>query len=383
MKKLLFLFALVPFLGFAQQTRKKPAPVVKKVPVIKKADAPKGPHFVITGKVAGLSNGLVRIVSTSNDRKVIASDSSRGGSFRLVGSVPEPGLYFIAMGKEQDRYIFLENRPIQVSGTLKDIRSLKVEGSPANDDFIAFNNVFSPIVAQLNYTAMGLQREADPGRRDSLLRSYEQVTGVLRQQTESFVGTHTASYVSPFLLWQVRSMVPDVLWMESNFQKLDTSLARSEYGKLLQEYITFSKIGAVGTESIDFTQTDTSGKPVTLSSFRGKYVLVDFWASWCRPCRIENPNVVKAFHRFKDKNFTVLGVSLDQKKEPWVQAIQADSLAWTHVSDLQYWNNAAAQLYRIQSIPGNMLIDPSGRIIAKDLRGEDLQRKLCELLGCE
>ena len=138
----------------------------------------------------------------------------------------------------------------------------------------------------------------------------------------------------------------------------------------------------MGTDALDFTQNDISDKPVTLSSFKGKYVLVDFWASWCRPCRAENPNVVKIYNKFKSKNFTVLGVSLDQQKDAWLKAIEKDNLTWTHVSDLQQWNNAVAQLYRVQSIPQNFLIDPKGKIVAKDLRGEDLEKKLCEYLGC-
>jgi peroxiredoxin len=132
-----------------------------------------------------------------------------------------------------------------------------------------------------------------------------------------------------------------------------------------------------------FVQNDTAGVPVTLESFRGKYVLIDFWASWCRPCRMENPNVVSAYNKFKAKNFTVLGVSLDRTKADWMKAIKDDNLTWTHVSDLKFWSNQVAQQYKVQSIPQNFLIDPNGKIIAKNLRGGDLVNKLCEFLGCE
>jgi len=151
----------------------------------------------------------------------------------------------------------------------------------------------------------------------------------------------------------------------------------------LKERIDIAKKTGIGNYAIDFTQNDTLGKPVSLSSFKGKYVLVDFWASWCGPCRRENPNVVKVFNKFKDKNFTILSVSLDQPtgREKWMKAIHDDGLTWTHVSDLKYWDNAVAKQYAIRAIPQNFLIDPQGKIIAKNLRGEDLDLKLTEVFS--
>ena len=171
--------------------------------------------------------------------------------------------------------------------------------------------------------------------------------------------------------------------LENLYGSIPSKYKDTKSGKSISSIINARKITAIGKIAPDFTQPDTSGKPVKLSDLRGKYVLVDFWASWCGPCRAENPNLVKTFDRYKDKGFTVLGISLDQpgKKDAWLAAIHKDNLTWTQVSDLKFWDNEVAVLYGVKAIPTNLLLDPEGKIIAKDLRGEDLSKKLSELFG--
>lgn len=137
----------------------------------------------------------------------------------------------------------------------------------------------------------------------------------------------------------------------------------------------------VGKEAPNFTLDTPDGEAVSLSDLRGNYVLIDFWASWCRPCRMENPNVVRVYNKYHEKGFEILGVSLDRTKAAWLQAIEKDGLTWMHVSDLKFWNSAAAQLYGVRGIPYTVLVDPEGNVIAQNLRGASLESKLAELLG--
>lgn len=182
------------------------------------------------------------------------------------------------------------------------------------------------------------------------------------------------------LIQRVGGYNPDYKEMRVLFNKLDKKVQKTNEGKIFDRYLKNLKNVSVGKKAPGITQFDVEGNPYSLQDLKGKYVLVDFWASWCPPCRAENPNLVATYAEFKDKNFEILGVSLDKNLENWKKAIKDDNLTWKHISDLQHWNNGAATVYGIKAIPQNVLVDPNGIIIARNLHGEALKTKLRQIL---
>ncbi|GBU08517.1 thiol:disulfide interchange protein [Bacteroidales bacterium] len=304
------------------------------------------PAFKVDGTVENKTEGKVYLQAYHNKTfGNIDSCQLQDGHFSFSGSVDLPDLYAIQLEGERERLaFFLENSLITVKIAQERDASQAI-GSASNDLF----------------------SEAKNAKEEQF-------------DIKNFVATHPASTVAAYVLYRNFSYKLNLEELKANVSLFDSSIYHSQHIEGLKALIVALEKVEIGKSAPDFIQLDSSGSPVSLSSFLGQYVLVDFWASWCPPCRRENPNLVKAFDNFKGKNFTVLGVSLDKDKAAWLKAVADDKLDWTHVSDLKQWDNEAAALYGVRSIPSNVLIDPQGIIIAKNLKDEDLHLKLSELI---
>jgi peroxiredoxin len=258
-----------------------------------------------------------------------------------------------------------------------------VTGSPTHDiylQYVAMNETINKKMEEV-YKAWKVAKEAGDTltmkKNDSLSEALDKE---MKQQLITFVKANPATVVAPYLVtrnaWQF-----ELAELEELSGVIDTTLNASPYKQAIQKRVDVLRSVQIGQTAPDFTMNDSTGKAIALSSLKGKVLLVDFWASWCSPCRAENPNVVKAWQAYNKKGFDVLGVSFDTNREKWIKATKDDNLTWTHVSDLKGWGNEAGKLYGVNSIPANVLLDADQKIIARNLRGEDLLKKLEELFG--
>jgi peroxiredoxin len=388
MKKIFFyIVALLPALAFGQAAQ--PFTVKSK---IGKLNAPAKAYLVyrlgannVTDSAA-IVNGEFTFTGVAMDpvnASLFIDYKGVGFSKYIAQNFPDGG-----PSKTADMLnFFIEKGTINITSPDSAAKA-DVSGSPSNEDNKKLKaqlkvviNKAQKIVATAQAATPAQQQSA--AFQNSMQAKYKAVQLEQKNVLKTFITENPNSYLSLLALTSVSGPSPDVAEVEPLYESLSDDLKKSEQGHQLKSAIDALKLTAIGAMAPDFIQNDVNGLPVRLSSFKGKYVLIDFWASWCGPCRQENPNVVRTYNKYKNKNFTILGVSLDREngKSAWLAAIKNDGLTWTQVSDLKYWNNLAAAVYGVRSIPQNFLIDPTGKIVAKDLRGDDLDNKLAELLG--
>jgi thiol-disulfide isomerase/thioredoxin len=373
--------------------------------------------FQVSGTVSpsvGKKIYLVRVPAaqenTGGDQTPVLEDSAsldKNGRFQLAGNPREAVIYNLVI--DQSMYpvasLINDNNSVDIDIKLKSnstefAEDYTVKGSPASEQMKNYmkqmNNGLIRIYgmslqADSLSTVEGGQPKADSLAQALLAEGENLRESTLKSISESNNPALTIfelgyyQYLSQGTAYGLPPIEADerIAILKANAEKFkDHQAAALIYAQTQKEIQDLRERSWVGKEAPDFSLPGVTGKEISLASFRGKYVLVDFWASWCRPCRDENPNLARAYQQFKGRNFTILGVSLDRpgQKDKWTQAIQADALAWTHVSDLQYWNSSVVPLYKLNGIPFNVLVDPNGKIIAENLRGPMLARKLNELL---
>jgi len=350
-------------------------------------------NFTITGTIAGIENGKKITLERQDETKgIITLDSAivENGKFTLKGNALEPAIHFIQVADVKGKVAFiLEEGKINCVLYKDSIGKSKIGGTKNNEDLQSFNFVAMKVQKKMqDFQTVNRQKMSDAqSKQDTVV--INQLTadfGKLQKEmvalSANFLENNPKSFISVLLVDNMfNNPEVDIEKIKKTYNNLDASLKNTKPGKTIQTKIDSFKSIAIGGLAPDFSAPNPDGTMTSLKASLGKITIIDFWASWCGPCRKENPNVVALYNEFHAKGLNIIGVSLDKDAVKWKEAIAKDNLTWTHVSNLKFWQDPIAELYNIKSIPATFILDAQGKIIARDLRGAELRAKVLSLLG--